>query len=266
LSAAAVASRRPQIALTVLGSSCSIPRPGRACSSYLIEAGGATLVADLGSGSFANLVRYRRPEALDGILISHMHADHFLDLIPLRYAMKYGERTSARKVPLYLPPGGERTLRQLCSAFAKESGDDFLGDVFELLTYDPAAVLRFKAAAITFAAAHHFVPTYAIRCDVEGRSIAYSSDTAPSPAVSALAAGADVFLCEATLREDEEFEPPRGHSSAREAGAMAAQAAAGSLLLTHYPATADPSALARGAAGAFNGAIDVADDGLRLEI
>jgi len=74
--------------LTVLGSSCSIPRPGRACSAYLIAGAGTRAVVDFGSGALANLRFYCEPDQLDAVVISHMHADHFFDLIPLRYALK----------------------------------------------------------------------------------------------------------------------------------------------------------------------------------
>ena len=254
------------MALTVLGSSCSIPRPGRACSSYLIEAGDTKFVADFGTGAFANLVRYRAPDSLDAIIVTHMHADHFIDIVPLRYALKYGERTNERKLPLYLPPGGEAMLRRLCSAFAREGGADFLTEVFVVHTYDPAQPLRLNAATLTFAPTQHYIATYALRCDVAQASLTYSSDSAPLPSVAALAFASTLFLCEATLSDAEEFDTERGHMSAREAGRLAAEARAGRLLLTHYSATAVPGALIASARLAFDGPIDVVDDGFRLDL
>ncbi len=222
------------------------------------------MVADLGSGAFSNLVRYRPPDSLDGIIISHMHADHFLDIIPLRYALKYGHRSNDRKLPLYLPPGGGTMLRRLCSAFAKETDADFLGEVFDVRAYDPAAALRLHAATLRFAPTDHFVPTFAMRCDVAASSFVYSSDTAPADSVATLAREADLFLCEATLSDAEVNEPKRGHMSALEAGTIAARAAVKRLVLTHYPAAASPAAIAGSARAAFDGAIEVADDGHRF--
>ena len=108
--------------LIVAGSSSSVPRPDRACSSYLIEDGESSVVFDLGSGSLANLRRYVDYDRVGAIVISHMHADHFLDLIPLRYALRYGSRQRKAKLPIYLPPGGLATLKRLVSAFADEGG------------------------------------------------------------------------------------------------------------------------------------------------
>jgi ribonuclease BN (tRNA processing enzyme) len=219
----------------------------------------------LGSGAFANLVRHRAPETLDALVITHMHADHFLDVIPLRYALKYGERTSTRKLPLYLPPGGESMLRRLCSAFAKEGGTDFLAEVFVVRTFDPAASLRLGSVTLTFAPTQHYIETYALRCDAAGATLTYSSDTAPTPKVVELARESNLLLCEATLTDVEAAESQRGHMSAREAGKIAAQARVERLLLTHYSARAVPSELIASAGLTFTGPIDVVDDGYSVQ-
>ncbi len=252
--------------MTVVGSSCSIPRPNRACSSYLFEGGGRAIVADLGTGSFAKLIAFRAAEAIDAVVISHMHADHFIDLVAMRYALKYGDRTNDRRVPLYLPPGGDSTLRALVGAFAKESHHDFIGEVFDVRAYDPSGTLALGDATLRFAPTSHYVPTYAIRCDVGRASVTYSSDTAPDENVAVLARETSAFLCEATLAPEGEAELPRGHLSAREAGALAARASVRRLVLTHYPATADPARLHAHASANFAGEIVVADDGLVLAL
>lgn len=253
-------------ALTVVGSSCSIPRPGRACSSYLFEAGGRAIVADLGSGAFSSLSRYRAVESIDAVLISHMHADHFIDVIPMRYALKYGDNPPSRKPLLYLPPGGEAMLRRLTDAFARESNGDFMAEVFDVRTYDPARTLQIGEAAIRFVPTSHYIPTFAIRCDAAGASVTYSADTAPDDRVVELARNTELFMCECTLTAEAESERPRGHLSAREAGLIARKADARRLLLTHYPATADPADLEAQARAHYPGPIEVADDGLRITV
>jgi ribonuclease BN (tRNA processing enzyme) len=255
-----------RLSVTILGSSCSIPRPGRACSSYLIESRGRAIVVDLGSGALANLHRHRRAEQIDAVFISHMHADHFLDVIPMRYALKYGERGNDRKVPLYLPPGGEAMLRRLVGAFARESRHDFLDEVFEVRTYDPQGVVRVGDAALSFAPTTHYIPTYAIRCDLDGASVTYSADTAPDPAIAALARACDLFLCEATLVPDDVEEGARGHLSAGEAAQLAAAGEVRKLVLTHYPASTGPGELRRLAKASYAGEIAVADDNDRLVV
>ncbi len=250
----------------MVGSSCSIPRPARACSSYLFESPGAAVVADLGSGAFANLIRYRAAEDVDAVVVSHMHADHFIDLIPMRYALKYGARSNARRIPLYLPPGGESMLSRLTGAFERDSRLDFLGEVFDVFTYRVDETLRIGDASIRFAATSHYVETYALRFEAGNASVVYSADTAPDERVAELARDADAFVCEATLSVAEECERPRGHTSAREAGHMAAQACVGRLLLSHYPASADPAALAALARANYDGPVTVVDDGFQLSL
>ena len=253
-----------RLSVTVLGSSCSIPRPGRACSSYLVEGAGRALVLDLGSGALANLHRHRRAEEIDAVFISHMHADHFLDVIPMRYALKYGDRTNDRKVALYLPPDGEAMLRGLVDAFARESGGDFLDEVFEVRTYEPADVVHIGDAAVRFAPTTHYIPTYAMRCDVAERSVTYSADTAPNAAVAALGLACELFLCEATLRPSDLENGERGHLSAAEAAQLAQRGNVRKLVLTHYPASTGAAELRRLAAPWFDGEIAVADDNDRL--
>ncbi len=194
-----------------------------------------------------------------------MHADHFIDVIPMRYALKYGDRANDRRVVLYLPPGGDAVLRSMVGAFAKESHHDFIGEVFDVRTYDPAASLRVGDATLRFAATSHYVPTFAIRCEVGDASMTYSADTAPDDAIARLAYRSDAFLCEATLSRDGEAEVPRGHLSAREAGRLARSGDVSRLVLTHYPASADVTNLASEARAGYDGPIDVADDGYVFE-
>lgn len=250
--------------LTVAGSSCSIPRPGRACSCYVIESPGATVVADLGSGAFANLIRLLPAEDVDAVVISHMHADHFIDLIPMRYALKYGARKTTRPVLLYVPPGGAELLVRLTGAFERESHHDFLGEVFDVRTYDPDGTLEIGDARLRFAPTSHYIQTYGLRIEAAGASLAYSADTAPDDRVAELARDADAFVCEATLAEAEEADVPRGHLSAREAARMATRAGARRLILSHYPASADPAALEAQARSIFAGPVTVADDGFQI--
>jgi len=249
-----------------VGSSSSIPRPDRACSSYLVQDAEASVVLDLGTGAFANLRRHVDYDRLDAIVISHMHADHFIDLIPLRYALCYGTFRRKRKLPLYLPPDGERMLHQLVGAFADEGGGDFITEVYDVRTYDPAATLAIGGGTFSFALTSHYIPAFAIRYDRNGQSLTYSADTAPEERIVALARGCDLFVCESTLLADDVERGMRGHSSGREAGQMAQAAGVGRLVLTHYAECATARDLDESAREYFDGDILVADDHQVLEI
>ena len=220
---------------------------------------------DLGTGALANLRRYADYDRLGAVVISHMHADHFLDLIPLRYALRYGPRRRSGKLPLHLPPGGLATLRTLVSAFAPEGGE-FLGDVFDLHEYDPSRPLAIEGATLRFAPTAHYIPAFAVRWERHGASVTYSADTAPDERVVALARGTDVFLCEATLRHGEIEPGVRGHSSAADAAAMARDAGVRRLVLTHYSEESTWSDLDGAAREVFDGELVVADDHRTIQI
>jgi ribonuclease BN (tRNA processing enzyme) len=253
--------------LVVAGSSSSIPRPDRACSSYLVDDGETPVVFDLGTGAFANLRRYVDYDRLGAVVISHMHADHFIDLIPLRYALRYGERRRAAKLPVYLPPGGIALLRAMVSALPREAGDDFLTTVFELSEYDPARTLALAGgASLRFAHTAHYIPAFAVRWERDGASVTYSADTAPDERVVALARETDVFLCEATLRHGAAEHGMRGHSSAAEAAEMAREAGVRRLILTHYGEESTSTDLDEAAREVYTGEIEVADDHRTIDL
>ena len=246
---------------TVLGSSCAIPRPGRACSSYLLEGDGQRVILDFGTGAFASARAHLRAEEIDAIVISHMHADHFLDLIPLRYALKYGPRTNGKRMVLLLPPGGETVLRAISNALSREPGGDFFNEVFELRNYDAESTLSLGRAILRFTATQHYIPTFACRYELGSASVVYSADTGPTASIAALARDAGLFLCEATLR-DHGADPPgeRGHLTAREAAEIARDAGVHRLAITHYPHESTPDVLAAAVREVYEGEIAIVDD------
>ena len=219
----------------------------------------------MGTGALANLRRHVDYDRLGAVVISHMHADHFIDLVPLRYALRYGPRRRATRLPVHLPPGGLATLQRLCSAFAPEGGD-FLNDVFDLAEYDPSRPLAIDGAKLRFAQTAHYIPAFAIRWERDGASITYSADTAPDERVVALARESDLFLCEATLRHGEVEPGERGHSTAADAAAMAREAGARRLILTHYGEESTSRDLDEAAREAFGGPIIIADDHRTVEL
>jgi len=249
--------------LHVVGSSAAVPRPNRANSCYLIESEGTAIVLDCGSGAFARLRVATDLTTLAAVFVSHMHADHFIDLIAMRYAMKY-EFRRASPLPVYLHRGAHSVLDRVVAPF--KDGEDFFRDVFEFRTYDEASAIAVESFTLRFAISKHYISAYAMRVESGATALTYSADTAPDDAVSELAHGSDVFLCESALGADGEDREPRGHSNAREAGMMAAAAGVRHLVITHYDAQADPLEMNAAASSAFGGSITIADDGLTLPV
>jgi ribonuclease BN (tRNA processing enzyme) len=253
------------IDLTILGASAACPAAGGASSSYLARSGATSIVLDCGPGSLPNLRRHVDYRAITAVVLSHLHADHILDLVPYHDGLRYGpDARAGHRTPLWAPPGGLALLRALGIALGHEQ--DHFEQTFAIEEYDPALPLTIGDLRLTFTPTQHYVACWGIRCTAGGATLAYSADTGPTPAVVELARDADLFLCEATLLERETPEEAPGHLTAAEAGSLARQAGARRLLLTHlWPELGLEALLAAGRA-AFGGPTTLAREGDRYSI
>ena len=238
-----------------------MPRPGGASSCYLVQAENAAVLLDIGSGAVGKLQLAIEYPRIDAIVISHMHADHFFDLVPLRYALKYGQNLPGNALQLWLPPGGAKALEALRRAVAVDAPHDFFDSLFAIREYDPATPLEIRNLRLTFCRTRHYVEAYAVRAQCNGSSLTYSADTAPCEELIEHARESSLFLCEAGLGLGTEA-GERGHSSAYEAGEMAQRAGVRRLMLTHYPAGDAPAVLVAAAKRSFGGPVSVAEDGV----
>ena len=218
--------------LTVVGCSGSAPGPTSPASCYLVEHDGFRLLLDLGNGSFGPLQAHADPASIDAVFLSHLHADHCLDVAPFVVWHRYSGRSSRNRVPLYAPVAAERRL-----ALAYDPDGDGLTDVFDFVPVGPGS-FALGPFEVTLARTAHPVECYAIRLEVDGRSLGYTGDTGPSDRVVELARGADVLLAEAAHPPGPGL-PPGLHLTGREAGQHAAAAGVGRLLLTHVPSWVD---------------------------
>ena len=259
--------------LTVLGGSAAAPNPGDACAGYLLTNEDTTLLLDCGSGVVSRLRQHANARDLSAIVISHLHSDHTLDLVALRYTLRYapGARRQA-PVPLYLPPGGRAFLDRLAEAFqdGNESDQRFWEEVLAPREYDPDAPLAVGSLALRFAPMPHYIPVWAIRVEerATGRALTYSADTGPEGPLATLAAGSDLLLCEATLLQQAPDQSPaqHGHLTAAEAGQIAAAAGVGRLVLTHLWAELGFERYLADARAAFPGEVARAQAGAVFDV
>lgn len=245
--------------ITVLGKSPSFQDAGGACSGYLVEAEGTRVLLDCGNGVFAKLREHRDHLGVEAVVVSHLHADHFLDLVPFSYALTYGPRRSQPPVRprLHAPAGARDTFRRVVGAWGSE---DLIENAFEIVEYDGSDVLTLGPLAVDFQAVPHFVPTWAVRVRSDAATFVFGADCAPNPALSEFASGADLLFLEATITEPEP-EGPRGHMTAAEAGELARQAGADRLVLVHVSDELDLDAARHVAQAAFGGQAEVAREG-----
>src|ERR687884_473891 len=139
--------------LTVLGKSPSWQDAGGACSGYLIEEAGTAVVVDCGNGVFSKLRRYRDYTRVDAVVLSHLHADHFLDLVPFAYALLFGTPDPPRPV-LHAPAGATQTFRRVVGAWG---GEDLIERAFDVREYDPADELDLGSLRARLHRVSHFV-------------------------------------------------------------------------------------------------------------
>lgn len=247
--------------VTILGASPAIPNPGGACTGLLFESGSASLLVDCGVGVVSRLQQHIEYHSLSAIVITHMHADHALDLVTMRYALKYGPWDGPPAViPVHLPPQGTEALETIAGPFAEDETDFFQGE-FAIHEYDPKVPLEIGPFRLTFQPTTHYVPTWAVRVEAEGRVVAFSADTGPATDLSPLAKGADLFICEAGVSSRQAEPHTWGHLAPDEAGAMARRAQARVLVLTHVWTGYNTTAMLEAAHRAFEGPTHLAREG-----
>jgi ribonuclease BN (tRNA processing enzyme) len=222
------------VRLTVIGSGTSQPQPETPASGLLIETDETAILVDCGQGIIRQLMGIRDPRELDAIVIGHMHADHYIDLVALRYLLPW-EGVAGEHMPVLLPPGGKERLDTLATAISERPR--FFDDAYSVLEYDPAHRMHVGDLTITFVAGRHYVPAWG--CIVEGpdgERLAISGDTGPSEAFVEAARGADLAVIEATLTDAAFDDPRRGHLTPEEAIDMADRAGCASVVLVHFRA------------------------------
>jgi ribonuclease BN (tRNA processing enzyme) len=195
------------------------------------------------------------PAELDAIWISHLHLDHSHDLQTAFYGLAYGGMGLKSPIPVYGPPGwvakffGEHAglFSDIAEVFeAHEIGEDWTGRVGDL--------------HLSICRVEHSQPAYALRAEYEGRVLVYSGDTAPSDGLVELAAGADLFVCEADFDSPEQRTEYVLHSTPEEAARMATAAGVKKLMVTHVAYCLGIEAATARAAAAFGGPTIAARD------
>ncbi|MHB8451859.1 MAG: MBL fold metallo-hydrolase [Mycobacteriales bacterium] len=246
--------------LTVLGCAGTFPGPQSGCSAYLVEYDGFRLMVDAGNGAIGALQRHCGLFDVDAVLLSHLHADHCVDMIAYAYARIYHPFLHPPPLPVYGPAGTEQRLLRIFDS----SSPEHLAGVYDFHTVRTG---RFQIGPfdVTAVRTAHPVECYAVRLAAGDRSLAYSADTGPTPALIELARGVNVFLCEASWLEDVPH-PPGVHLTGRQAGEHAAAAQVHRLLLTHLVAWSDAECTRVEAHRAFAGEVLLAAAGASYEI
>jgi ribonuclease BN (tRNA processing enzyme) len=257
------------VQVTVLGKSPSWQDAAGACSGYLAQQDGGTVLLDCGNGVFSKLRGICDYVDVDAVVISHMHADHFLDLVPFSYALRYAPRQQPVPVGgwpgtdkparprLYLPAGGGALLRRVVSCWGTE---DLIDAAFDVHEYDAGDTVTVGTLNVRFCEVPHYVATFAVELACERGRFTFGADCRPNEELVDFARDTDVLLIEATLPRPER-DGHRGHLTAREAGEHGRFAGARRLVLTHYSDELDPELTKSQAAESYGGPVDLAREG-----
>jgi len=218
--------------VTIVGSGTSAPQPETPASGILVETATTAILIDCGQGVIREMTRIRDPRNLDAIVIGHLHADHFIDIVSLRYLLPWAGFTG-RRVQILLPPGGRERMAELAAAISERVG--FFDDALDVREYDPATDLTIGDLEVGFIPGRHYVPAWGCRLrDAAGRRIVVSGDTGPNDALVEAARDTDLFIVEATLLDSAEDDPVRGHLTIDEAIGIGRIARVGRTVLVHH--------------------------------
>lgn len=209
--------------LTVLGSCGAFPEKNRACSGYLLEAGRAKIVIDLGSGTLANLQNHIDVSEINAVVFSHMHPDHFTDIYLLRYLLEYGIKLE-RPLDLWGVEGFDKVIIRL-----QPESEEAFRSLFNFNVI--AGSFAIKDLTIDTAAAAHPVESLLFRFNA-GKSLVYSGDTGYTDVLAQIAKGSDVLLVESTFLSD--GPEPLIHLRSTDAAKLALTAGVKYLILTHF--------------------------------
>ena len=211
--------------LTILGNRSPYPMKEGGCSSYLLQVKEQNFLLDIGSGTLQNLNQVIDYHQLDGVVISHLHEDHWLDLYPLHYAVKRNIKKGLREEPLpvYLPFSEGPELDYI---------QNKLGAEYQLQPIAAGEDLDLGPIEVEFKLTEHSKECYALRIKGVAQEIGYTADTGEVKSLVEFLTGVDLLLTEATLLPEDD-QPDLPHLTINEAVDLGDKTKARKTVLTH---------------------------------
>lgn len=250
--------------VTVIGCSGSYPGPDSPASCYLLEADGADgrtwrVLLELGNGALGALHNYIDPLSVDGVLVSHLHPDHYMDLCGYYVLRRYGPQGPQPPIPVWGPKG---IADRMAHAYDLPL-DPGMREDFDFHEYDGTFDLGpFTVEPIEV---DHPVLAYGLRISAGGATIGYSGDTGPCEGLDRVAADAELLIAEASFRTGDD-NPPHLHLTGTDCGSAASRMRARRLVLTHIPPWFDKDTALQEAKEAYSGDVELARPGTAYEL
>lgn len=219
------------VRVTVIGSGDAFGSGGRGSSAYLVEGPTATFLVDCGPTVLPGLKqRGCDPGAIDFVLLSHLHGDHFGGVPFLFLEYLYGVPRT-RPLAILGPPDTERRIRALYAALYERIATEPLPFPVAFREIAPGATLTLNGVTLLPFRVPHApeLVCFGFRVDVGGRSIVYSGDTSWTEDLVKHARGVDLLVCECSC-----FEAALGHHlTYREIAARARDFGCRRIILSH---------------------------------
>lgn len=228
---------------------------GAAGAAYLVRHGDTALCLDLGQGAFPRLASTIEPSQLAAVLVSHLHPDHYIDLVALRHYLRW-EFTPPRRVRVVAP----RTLQTRLDALMAESG--FTSAALDVVVLEPG-VMAFGSLTVEAARVTHTSDSYGFRLssvDGAGAGLVYSGDCGRAEDLDPLVRPGDALLVEVSFGPGP-TKPGAAHLDGPTVGRLAARTGAGRVLLTHLQMGFDRAATIESVRAAFDGPIELVAPG-----
>ncbi len=250
--------------ITVVGSGTVVPLLERRQSCVVVEAGGETLVFDLGSGAVRGMLRAGLdPFAVDRIFFTHFHPDHTVDVVPLMFAFKYGAKAEReRPLAMYGPEPFEAFFGGVTDVWGEWMLGEYPTEVVELPHECPSSI-ELPGGRVVWAPAKHRPESIAYRIEGEGGAFVYTGDTEYAASVVELARGAHTLLIECSFPDDA---PVPAHLTPGGVARIASEAGVERAVLTHIYPPAEALDLVSEVGRGFSGEVLVAEDGTKLTI
>ena len=245
--------------LTVLGAGPAYTdRAGASGACYLVSEGDTHLLLDLGQGSFSRIFPSLRPTDLTCVVVSHLHPDHYIDLVPMRHYLRY-EFDPARRLRVLGPSG----LAGRLDALHDQPGFTAQALDTETLGEHPRQLGALTVRATRVA---HTDESYAIRVAAgDGPGLVYSGDCGRPDDIAPLMQPGDTLLAEVSFGPGP-VPPGVLHLDGPAVGRLAAATGAGSVLLTHLQMGHDPGATLAATRASFEGPVAFVWPGTRIDL
>jgi ribonuclease BN (tRNA processing enzyme) len=228
-----------KLRVRVLGCRAGRPDISSACSGYLVSGGDDSVLVDCGPGVLTEMIGLGAVDGLTSIVLTHVHQDHMLDVVPLAFTRLLVDAPLPR-IPLWVRAESIPMLRALDELMAVPT-DPLVGrpldtafDIKPLTLGGEPQALGSSGIEVAAYAARHALPCASLVFTLGGRRLTFSADTGWCDGVVQAASGADLFICEATyLEADKQALEEHGHLTAAQTGQLAKLADVSHLVVTH---------------------------------